>query len=52
MVGNIYKYYNTRIKVIRKQGKLFKCKQWLNSKVVELDKTKEQLNQLEYICTL
>ena len=42
MVGNIYKYYNARIKVLSREGKFYKCKQWLEGQVVELKKTKEQ----------
>ena len=53
MLGNIYKKYNARVKVQKQiSTNRFTCKQWLNGEVIILSMTRQQLKQLEYICTL
>ena len=53
MLGNIYKKYNARVKVEKQLSlEYFTCKQWLNGKTITVSMTKQEIEQLEYICTL
>lgn len=53
MVGNVYKDHNARIKVLKKEGKLFICSRWLNGNKVEVKHTKQELEakKEDLICT-
>jgi len=53
MLGNIYRNYNERIKVLSKSGiNNFKCKKWLNGKTEEIKLKKKELTAMQYICTI
>lgn len=52
MLGNIYKRDSKRVKVKSKTGKIFKCIEWFNGSSREIELNINQLNSLEYICTL
>ena len=52
LLGSIYKQDSKRIRVNSKSGNKFKCIEWFNGSSREIELNINQLNSMEYICTL
>lgn len=51
MLGSVYKQGSERVKVLSAIRNGYKCMKWFNGTANEITLTKDQINQLEYICT-